>query len=216
MQPLSRSITPFTKYSGTPFRLKAKRITSLGTRSKAFFRSSNIKNNLFLSLNFSLSLLRTNSINSPSPWHKPILHFINIYHLTGSPFPLKISTNELNIHSSGNLSLNKILNMFVKDFKHLSSPVLDNSITTPEGPLAFPIFIRFIAQRTSSTSILLTAPSTLLASMLSLHFQHSPTFPYAPCRFSFDHPHFHRLIFIFKTTDPNNIFFSPQPFVWQF
>ena len=59
--------------------------------------------------------------------------------------------------------------MFVKDFKHLSSPTLNISIATPDGPLAFPIFIRFIAHRTSSTSILLTAPSTLLASMLSLH-----------------------------------------------
>ena len=61
--------------------------------------------------------------------------------LRGSPFPLKIGTKELNIHSSGNLSLNKIsLNMFVKDFKHLSPPALNNSVGTLEGPAAFPIF----------------------------------------------------------------------------
>ena len=133
------------------------------------------------------------SINSPSPWHKSILHLINIYHLTqasiqnlliqfksmfqklyspirvwikGIPFLLNIGTNELNIHCSGNLSYDKILNMFVKDFKNLSPPALNDSITTPEGPLAFLIFIWFIAHFTSSTSILLTTPSTLLASML--------------------------------------------------
>ena len=89
--------------------------------------------------------------------------------IKGTPFPLKIGTNELNIYSSGNLSLNKILNMFAKDFKHLSPPALKNSVVTPEGLLACPIFIRFVAHRTSSTSILLTAASTLLASMLSLH-----------------------------------------------
>ena len=43
------------------------------------------------------------------------------------------------------------------------------SRATQEGSLAFPIFIRFISPRTSSTSILLTAPSTLLVSMLSLY-----------------------------------------------
>ena len=41
--------------------------------------------------------------------------------IKGILFPLKIGTNELNIHSSGNVSLNKIsLNIFVKDFKHFS------------------------------------------------------------------------------------------------
>ena len=59
--------------------------------------------------------------------------------------------------------------MFVKDFKYLSPTALKNSIGNPEGPLAFPIFIRFIADHASLTSILPTAPSTLLASMLSLH-----------------------------------------------
>ena len=90
--------------------------------------------------------------------------------LSGSPFRLKTGTNELNSHSSSNLCLNKIsLNMFVRDFKHLSPPALNNSIAAPEGPCAFLIFIRFIAHRTFSTTVLLTAPSTLLASMLSLH-----------------------------------------------
>ena len=81
------------------------------------------------------------NIIGPSLWHKAILHLINIYNLTqipiqnllvqfksmlqqlysqyefglkGSLFPLKIGTNKLNIHSSGNLSLNKILNMLSK------------------------------------------------------------------------------------------------------
>ena len=45
--------------------------------------------------------------------------------LRGSLFPLKIDTYELNIHSSGNLFLSKIsLNVFVKDFQHLSPPTL--------------------------------------------------------------------------------------------
>ena len=58
--------------------------------------------------------------------------------LGGFPFLLKIGTNKLNIHSSGNLSMNKILlNMFVKDFKDLSPPALNNSKQPPEGPLAF-------------------------------------------------------------------------------
>ena len=112
------------------------------------------------SLFFTTSPQNKRSINSPFPWHKPILHhimsttsrkcpfksfssfknFIPLYEfgLRGSPFPLKISTNKLNIHSYGNLSLDKIsLNMFVKDFKHLSPPALNISIATPEGPLAF-------------------------------------------------------------------------------
>ena len=38
-----RDITPLTKYSGIHFYLKAKQITSLGTRSKAFSRSTKIK-----------------------------------------------------------------------------------------------------------------------------------------------------------------------------
>ena len=90
--------------------------------------------------------------------------------MKGISFPLKTCTNELNIHSSGNLSLNKIsLNIFVKDFKHLSPPALNTSIETPEGPLAFLIFIWSIAHHNSSTSILLIALSTILASMLSRH-----------------------------------------------
>ena len=45
------------------------------------------------------------------------------------------------MHYSGNLSLTKIsLNMFVKDFKHLSPPVLNNSIATPEAPLVKTVF----------------------------------------------------------------------------
>ena len=73
--------------------------------------------------------------------------------------------------------------MFVKDFQHLSPPALNNSIATQEGSLPFPIFIQFIVHFNllqliahfnlhllhTSTLILLTAPSTLLASMLSFH-----------------------------------------------
>ena len=90
--------------------------------------------------------------------------------IKGSPILLKIGPNKLNICSSGNLFSNKIsLNMFAKDFKHLSPPALKFFTATPEGPLTFPIFIQFIAHCTSSTSTLLTTPSTLLASILSFH-----------------------------------------------
>ena len=82
---LYKEITPSSKYSRTPFRLKTKRLTSLDTRSKAFSRSTNSKNNLFLALNFSVSLLGTNSTNSLSSWHKPILYFIYIYYLKQTP-----------------------------------------------------------------------------------------------------------------------------------
>ena len=79
LQPLKRD-SIFTKYFGTTFCLKEKQIASLGTRSKAFSRSTIVKNFLLLALNFLLFLL-----NSRSPWHKPILHFINIYHHTQTP-----------------------------------------------------------------------------------------------------------------------------------
>ena len=147
-----------------------------------------------MTLNVSLSLLRTNTASTvPHPginpyciWSistislkrpsktfsyslkacsKKLYSPIRVW-IKGIPFLLNIGTNELNIHCSGNLSYDKILNMFVKDFKNLSPPALNDSITTPEGPLAFLIFIWFIAHFTSSTSILLTTPSTLLASML--------------------------------------------------
>ena len=115
---------------------------------KSFFQISKYKKQLLIfgSEFFSKSPQNKRSINSPSLWHKPILHFINIYHLTqaliqnlliqfksmfkrlysllrvwikGIPFPLKICTNELNIRSTGNLSLSKIsFYKFAKDFKH--------------------------------------------------------------------------------------------------
>ena len=135
--------------------------------------------------------------------------------LKRSLFSLKIGTNKVNIHSSSNLSLNKISsNMFAKDFKYLSLPALNNSIPTSEGPLAFPIFIQSIAHSTSSTSILLTVPTTLLASILyhSIHFQHSLTLPYAPSKFSFDHPlTFATPTFIFNITNHNNILLLLNP-----
>ena len=63
-----------------PFLLKPKQITSLGTQSKAFSRSTNIKNNFsFLAEIFPRSPQNKHSINSSSPWHKSILHFIYIY-----------------------------------------------------------------------------------------------------------------------------------------
>ena len=132
------------------------------------------KNNfLFLALSFSLSLLRTHTTSivplpSINPYcilsisttmQTPIQNlpvqfesmFQQLYStikvlFRGSPFPLKIGTNELNTHSSGNLSLNKTLNMFIKDFKQLSPPALNNSIATQEDP--FLIFIRFITHHT--------------------------------------------------------------------
>ena len=145
-----------------PFHLKAKQITSLGTQSKAFSKSTNIKSNLFFWFwIFHKSPQDKHSISSPSPYHKPILHFINIYHLTQMPIqnllmqfestfeqlyspisvwikgiPVKTGTNELIIHSSGNLSLNKVLNMFVKDFKHLSPSALNISRATPKDLLS--------------------------------------------------------------------------------
>ena len=166
---------------------------------KSLFQVNKYKKQLLIfgSEFFSKSPQNKHSINSPSPWHKfyCILlisttsckcpskifsyslkaysnNFIPLqeFGLREVPFPLNIGINELNIHSSSNLFLNKILlNIFVKDFKHLSLPALNISIVTPEGPLAFLIFIQFIAHCTSSTSILLTAPSTLIALMLLLH-----------------------------------------------
>ena len=58
----------------------------------------------------------------------------------GFPFPLKIGTNELNIHSSGNLSLNKIsLNMFLKDFKLIPTR-LKQFYSNPRGSTRFSDF----------------------------------------------------------------------------
>ena len=202
------------KYSGTPFRLKAKRITFLGTRSKAFDReiSKYKKQLLIFGFQFFAKSPQNKHSISYSPCHNPILHFINIHHVTqtltqnllvqfksmfkqlyspirfrikGIPFPLKISTNEFNINPSGNLYLSKIsLNMFVKDFKHLSPPTLNNSIATPDGLLASSIFPDF---HTSSTSILLTP--YYHQCYHSIHFQHSSTFAYTFSSFFFDHPH---------------------------
>ena len=129
------NITPFTKYSGTPSRLKA---------NGYFFlvpdQPTQKENFLFLDLNFSASL----RINAASTVRFPEINpycilsistsirnclsktlnvcsnsFIPVYEfeLRKSPFRLIICTNELNIHSSGNLPSNKILNMAVKEFK---------------------------------------------------------------------------------------------------
>ena len=86
-------MTPFTKYSKTLFRLKTEQITSLDTRSNAFSRSTNMKTQvlIFGSKFFTKSPQNKHRIDSPStvdrpsPWHKPILHFINSYHLTQTP-----------------------------------------------------------------------------------------------------------------------------------
>ena len=107
------------------------------------------------------------SINSPSPWHKPILHFINIYHLIhmpiqnllkqfksmiqqlyfpirvwikGSPFPLKIATNTLNIHSSSNLSLKKISVNVCQRFQTLIAISLKQFYSNHRRPTCFPSF----------------------------------------------------------------------------
>ena len=48
LQPLWREITPFIKYSGTPFCLKVKWITSLGSQSNIFSRSTIIKKQLLI------------------------------------------------------------------------------------------------------------------------------------------------------------------------
>ena len=133
----------------------------------------------------------------------------------GSPFPLKIGTDKLNIHSSGNLPLKKIsLNMLVKDFKLLSPPNLNISRATPDGLVAFLIFIQFIAHRTSSTSFLLTAPSTLLCINAITPFIfniHQLFHMLLPDFLSIIHIYFHRPTFIFKTTNPNNISLIPSP-----
>ena len=86
-QPLERDINPFTTYSGTLFCFKVKQITSLGTQLKAFSRSKNIKQLfIFGSEFFSKSPQNKHIINSSSsPWHKSILHFINIYHIMQIP-----------------------------------------------------------------------------------------------------------------------------------
>ena len=127
-------ITPFTKYSGTPSCLKANGYFFLVPDQPTQ------KENLFLDLNFSASLLRINAASTVRFPGKSVLRLIDIHQhkqlsiqnlecmsnsfipvyefgLMESPFRLIICTNELNIHSSGNLPSNKILNMAVKEFK---------------------------------------------------------------------------------------------------
>ena len=66
----------------------------------------------------------------------------------------------------------------VKEFKQSSPPVFSIPKTTLDGPLDYPFFRLFIAQHTSSTSILCTAPATLLAATLSpTYFQYLLIFP---------------------------------------
>ena len=118
-------LQPFTKYSGTPFCLKEKQITFLGTRSKAFSRSVNkYKKQILifglrgspspfkictnkLSIQFQLfwdTLLSQRKTNN-FPWHQIKSLFqvnkykkqILIFGLRGSPFPFKICTNKLSI-----------------------------------------------------------------------------------------------------------------------
>ena len=91
---LYKDTTPFIKYSGTPFCLKAKQVTSLGSywnnslgitslsQSKAFSRSTNIKNIVFFWVWFFFKSQNKHCIISPFPWQTFILHFVNIYHLS--------------------------------------------------------------------------------------------------------------------------------------
>ena len=138
------------------------------TRSKAFSRSTNVKNNfLFLAQNFSLSLLRTNTASTvPLPDINPhcILSISTTYCLKARPnnfipqqefglreslFPLKIVTNELNIPSFGNLSLNKISLNDCQRFQTFIPTSLKQFYSNPRRPTCFPDFhtIHFFASQ---------------------------------------------------------------------
>ena len=94
----------------------------------------------------------------------------------------RVWINELNIHSPGNLSLNKISLNVRQRFQRLIPTSLKQFYSNPTGPLAFSIFIQFITHHTFSTSILLIAPSTLLASMQS-HRSFSTFINFSICSF---------------------------------
>ena len=181
------------------------------------------------------------SINSPSPWHKSILHFIIIYHLTQTPiqnllvqfksmfqqlyspirvwikgisFPFKIGTNELNTHSSGNLFLKKItLNMFVKDFKHLSPPAL-KILSQPRGSNCFPDFHtihctpHLFNLNSPHCTLYLTSINAITPFIFNIH----QLFHMLLSDFlSIIHTYFYHHTFIFNTSNPKNIFLLLNP-----
>ena len=166
--------------------------TTLDTWSKAFSRSTNIKYKfLFLALDFSVNILLG---------------------LRGSPFLSKIGTYELNIHSSGNLSLNKISwKIFLKDFKHLFPPTSSISFATPEGPLALPVLhtAPFNLNAPHHT-LYCTSINAITPSIFNIHeLFHILFLDFC----SIINTYFHHSTFISKTTNPNNIFFLSSPFL---
>lgn len=99
--------------------------------------------------------------------------FLHQFEMRGSPFPLKIDTNKINIHFSGNLPSNRIsLNMAVKELRQGFQPALKIS-TTPKWPTCFPIFSYF-----SLHTVLLQQfwiqhlPSYLQQCYFPIYFQH--------------------------------------------
>ena len=101
--------------------------------------------------------------------------------------------------------------MFVKDFKHLSSPALNISRATPDSQLSFDSLHTTPLQPQFSS--LHPLPYQHQCYQL-IHFQHSSTFPYArsfQIFFRFIHAYFHHPTFIFQTNKPNNVTLLPSP-----
>ena len=142
------------------------------------------------------------------------------------------------MHSSGNLSLNKIsLNVFVKTFKHLSPPALKNSTySNSKGPICFPDFhtihrkLHLFNLNSPHCTLYPFSINAITPFIFNIHepfhrllpdFLSSSTLTFTepfhrllPDFLSIIHTYFHCPTFCFKTTNPN--ISSPQPFVWQF
>ena len=107
--------------------------------------------------------------------------------IKGILFPLKISTNKDNIHSTGNFCLHKIsLNIFAKELKHLLPPVLNISW----GPTCFPdhnsvhFTQHLLTLNSPHWTIYLTSINDITLFLFNIH-----QLPYALSTFFFDHQH---------------------------
>ena len=131
--------------------------------------------------NFSLSPQNKNSINSPSAWHKSILHFINIYLLMQTPIQnlgLFIPTNHKQFYSNPRGPICFPDFHTIHCTPHLDSPHCTLYITSINAIHSISTFINFS---------ICTFQIFFLSSTLNFH-----------------HP-----TFTFKITNPNNIFVLP-------
>ena len=103
--------------------------------------------------------------------------------------------------------------MFVKDFKHLSPPILNNSAAIPEGPLTFPDFhtihctTHLFNLISPHCTLFLTSINAIILFIFNIHQLFHMLLPNF---LSIIHTYFHRPTFIFKTTNSNN-FLLPNP-----